>query len=401
MISLQEALDAIAARPICLPAEAVPLSAACGRLLVQPLYASLDQPPFDKAAMDGWLWLADASGHIPAAGLEPFGTIAAGGTPATALEPGQALRIMTGAALPQLPLVVGHSACIQRFEWAVERDGRVHFTQLEKFDNIIRRGENAKQGDCLLSPRLLRAQDIAILAADGRATAQVATRPRVAVLSTGTELVEAGQPLHGSSIYDSNRPQLLAHLAGYACQPEDCGTVPDDYQATLDALAAALEGRQLLVLSGGVSMGDFDYVPRALVQLGVKEIFHGVAMRPGKPTFFGFHEASGCHVIGLPGNPVSVFVNTEVLVKPLLARLAGLDYRPLTVRLPLVSTIRRKQLDRAEFLPVCLGEHGVEIVPYGGSSAIQALAAVDGFICLAVGVAELSAGELVDVRLIR
>lgn len=402
-------------------AETVPLAAALGRVLAAPVAGRIDQPPFDKSAMDGWAWRPDDAAEeatgLPARPLRVREVIAAGDAPAAPLEPGQAAKIMTGAPLPP------GATRVQRVEWAEElvepgRGPLVRFTRAEGMDNVIRRGENAKIGDILLTPRVLRAQDLAILAADGRAQVEVAARPIVGVFSTGTELAEPGAPLKPGRIYDSNRTQLLAQLAGAPCLIRDMGVLPDDYEATLASLRGALGSCDLVVLSGGVSMGDFDYVPRALKAAGVRELFHGVAMKPGKPTFFGVLEgdeaapsaaeasqdgkpARRAFVIGLPGNPVSVFVNTELLVKPLAYALQGLAWTGAELTLPAAEAIRRKGAERVEFLPVSIGPDGAKAIRYGGSSAIQALADADGFCRLELGQAEIEKGGPVRVRLVR
>lgn len=405
MLQLEEALSLITSVPASMTSETVGLGAALGRLLAQGLDARLDQPPFDKAAMDGWLWLS-RDGQPPEAGLHAREVLAAGSDPSLRpLGPGEAIRIMTGAALPPLATESNPELqpWIQRIEWAETvsgPDGKtlVRFSRREGCDNIIKRGENARAGQRLLRQRLLRAQDLAVLAADGRAELAVATRPRVGVFSTGTELREPGQELLAGQIYDSNRPQLLAQLAAFPCLPIDLGVLPDDYEATLAAVRQAMDGYDLVLLSGGVSMGDFDYVPRALIAAGVQTIFHGVAMKPGRPSFFG--RCGSCYVLGLPGNPVSVFVNTEVLVKPLLAALCGQAWQPRQASLPLAQALGRRDTSRAEFMPVRIGPDGVERVDYGGSSAIQALTEADGFICLPAGLAGLEKGDRVDVRFV-
>ncbi|PKL25482.1 MAG: molybdopterin molybdenumtransferase MoeA [Spirochaetae bacterium HGW-Spirochaetae-3] len=380
--------------------ETVALSAALGRIMPSAASGRLDQPPFDKAAMDGWAWRPVDGEAVPAAPLRVRGVIAAGSgaidgdRPDDPLAPGEAARIMTGAPLP------AGASRVQRFEWAeAEKRGFVGFTRPESIDNVIRRGENARTGDLILTPRALSAQDIAILAADGRPTVDVARRLVVGVLSTGAELAEPGDPLSGAAIYDSNKPQILAQLASPAFDARDLGRLPDDFDATLAAVRSALDDCDVLVLSGGVSMGDFDFVPRALAAAGVEERFHGVSMKPGKPTYFGSTERA--FVFGLPGNPVSVFVNTEMLVKELLYALSGATYEPLVTPIAAAEDIRRKGTDRVEFLPVRIDADGVRAVRYGGSSGLQALASADGFARLDIGQGSIATGTVTHVRLVR
>ncbi|TFG80738.1 MAG: molybdopterin molybdotransferase MoeA, partial [Spirochaetales bacterium] len=373
--------------------ETATLASALGRIIPSPVVSSMDQPPFDKAAMDGWAWQAGEGGPLPLEPLRARNVIAAGDSDERPLEPGETVKIMTGAPLPP------GADRIQRVEWSEERDGRVTFSRSETVSNIIMRGENIRKGDELLCPRILKAQDLAILAADGRASIDVARRPIVGILSTGTELTEPGSSLAPGRIYDSNRTQILAQLAGGICAPTDLGSLPDDYAETKAAIRSALETCDVLVLSGGVSMGDFDYVPRALAACGVRKEFHGVAMKPGKPTFFG--RTDRAFVFGLPGNPVSVFVNTELLVKPLLAALSGITIKPLAVPVRLAECICRKPANRVEFLPVRIDGDGAHPVRYGGSSALQALADADGFIRLEIDETDIKEGSTRNVRLVR
>ncbi|MBN2874123.1 MAG: molybdopterin molybdotransferase MoeA [Spirochaetales bacterium] len=373
--------------------ETVALGSALGRIMPAVAYSGMDQPPFDKAAVDGWGWKPIALEAMPASPLRVRGIIAAGSGSDVPLEPGETVRIMTGAPVP------AGVTRVQSFELATEEDGFVTFTKAERIGNVIRRGENAATGDELLTSRVLCAQDIAILASDGRATVNVARRPVVGVLSTGAELVEPGEPLSGAKIYDSNRPQILAQLASPAFDLRDLGHLPDEFEATKAAVGSALAECDVLLLSGGVSMGDFDYVPRALLASGVETRFHGVAMKPGKPTYFGTTDRA--FVIGLPGNPVSVFVNVELLVKELLFALCGAPYRPLVAPVPVPDGITRKSTSRVEFLPVAVGADGARTVRYGGSSGLQALAGSHGFVRLEIGQSTIEKGTVTNVRFVR
>ncbi len=393
MIHPDEALALIRAFKRTPPCEEIDVSAALGRIAPRQTVSSLDQPPFDKSAMDGWAWRCDDASELPAAGLRIRGTIAAGRAETRELPVGECDRIMTGAPIPP------GANRVQRVEWSLERDGFASFTKPETETNIIRKAENSPAGSVVLETKLLCAQDIAILAADGRMRISVAAKPRVHVFSTGAELADGGRPLERAMIYDSNRPQIIAQLQGMPCTVSDRGILPDDLGKTEAAIQASIGSCDIAIFSGGVSMGDFDFVPAALKKCGVAELFHGVAMKPGKPTFFGKSETT--FVFGLPGNPVSVFVNTELFVKPLVAALSGIDYRPRIVPCPLSETISRRNAERVEFLPVKFCDDGVRAVVYGGSSALQSLAGADGFIRLEVGQKSLDKGGLAHVRLVR
>ena len=379
--------------------EIVPLDAALGRALVSGVASPIDHPPFDKSAMDGFAF-SGVAGEGP---YRVIDSVPAGKSSGAELKSGQAIRIMTGAPVPR-----GTDA-VQRIEWTEEAgfdaDGLplVRFTKVEAFDNIIRKGENLAAGSRLLSPRILSAQDIGILASGGFSEAEVALRPRVAVVSTGDEVEAPGTPLSGASIYDSNGPQLCAQARAAGAAIRYHGIARDRRDDLRTVFSRALDESDLVLVSGGVSMGDLDLVPSVLVDLGVDVVFHSLAMRPGKPTFFGTRGATA--VFGLPGNPVSTFVNFEVLVKPCLFRAAGLAYVPPVIRARLGSPLSRKGSDRVEFLPATLGvsPEGMVATPLGyrGSSMITVLAEADILLRMELGQSRIEKGEMVDARLIR
>ncbi|HUX38036.1 MAG TPA: gephyrin-like molybdotransferase Glp [Rectinemataceae bacterium] len=387
--------------------ESLPLAAALGRHMPAAILATLDQPPFDKSAMDGFavgmsLEEARRFGEGRQAVWEVVGTIAAGSAAEAGPGPGRVHRVMTGAPLPP------GTAFVQRVEYtrAFEgRDDRIVFELREKSDNIIRRGENLRAGDILLGPRRLGPADIGILASSGFAKVSVARRPIVGIISTGDELEAAGATLGPASIYDSNGPQLAAQVEALGALPKFYGIVRDEEAALRGALERALAECEVIVLSGGVSMGDFDYVPKTLEALGVRRIFHKLAMKPGKPTWFGTRGTTA--VFGLPGNPLSTFVNFEVFLGPHLEARMGVEGRSRILSLPLGAPLSRKSADRAEYLPVRLareGEGGRSVVhplDYHGSSMLSVLAEAEGLARLEIGVYSLPEGGHVDVRLLR
>jgi molybdopterin molybdotransferase len=399
-----EALALVLDGTIPLVEENLPLAECLGRVLARPLPALADSPPFDKSAMDGWALAAPGPGGAEA-GWRPVASLAA--RPVAdlpRLAPGEACRIMTGAPVPP------GTAGVLRLEWsAQEASGLVRPTRAEPSDNIIRRGENLRAGDSLLEPCRLEAADIGVAASGGYGVLPVRTRPRLAVLSSGDELVAPGEAAGLGQIPDSNGPQLLAQALDAGAVPVPLGWVPDDPAAIRRALAGALEDCDIVVASGGVSLGDFDHIPASFVALGVQPAFHQLAMRPGKPTWYGRRARIGggvCHVIGLPGNPVSTFVNFEVFVRPLVYALAGLVHRPPIVTVPLADGISRRNTATVEWFPVRL-EHlpggGLQAVamPYRGSSMLNVLTGAHGLACYRTGQEKLEAGGMVDVRLIR
>lgn len=388
MIDLDTALAIIARTPRS-PAEAVvPLADALGRVLARTVASPIDSPPFDKAAMDGFAVGRD-DGSPEFRILE---TVAAGSGAGRAVQRGECARIMTGAMLPP-----GTGRVIRK-EFAEEKHGTIRPVQPEPGSNVIRRASNLAAGGALLGPKVLAAQDIGILAASGIAEVPVAVPPETVILCTGPEIRAPGEPLGPGQIYNSNGPQLAAQLAAMRCPSRQAGTVADEPAALTRALEGALGSCGLLLLTGGVSAGDFDFVPGCLEALGAEVLFHGVAVKPGKPTLFA--RRGGAWIFGLPGNPVSTFVIFEVFVRPFLYRSMGIEWTPRTVRGTLGAPVRRKSAERTEFLPVTVRGGVVTPVPFHGSAHLNALAGADGLIRVEKGVREVARGTEIDARLI-
>ncbi len=379
--------------------ERIPISAGLGRYLTGTIVSAIDHPPFDKSAMDGFA----VSGKSGDAVYEIIESVPAGKAPSSRPGPGQAVRIMTGAPLPL------KTAFVQRLEWT-EKAGNsprgmplVRFLRPESVDNVIRRGENLSAGAKLLGPGVIGPQEIGILASAGISQVDVARRTRIAVISTGDELRAAGEHLDIASIYDSNGPQLTAQCIQAGASPEFFGIARDEPDALMTVLSRAVRDFDLVLVSGAVSLGDFDLVPSTLEELGVRTVFHGVMMRPGKPTYFGTMGKKA--VFGLPGNPVSTFVNFEVFVKPYLMARLGLGHTADLIRARLGSRLARRGSDRVEYLPAILRKEpgGMVAKPlsYHGSSMLAVLAEADCLLRMEAGIEEIAEGEMVDARRIR
>jgi molybdopterin molybdotransferase len=369
------------------PSQGVALDDALGRVLAREVVSPIDSPPFDKSAMDGF---ALAAGDTRTE-LTIRETVAAGGPSSRPLAPGECARIMTGAMLPP-----GADRVIRK-EFVEERGGRVRIVRPEPGDNVVRRGANLLRGERVLGPKVLAAQDIGILAASGIAEVEAAVPPNVGIICTGPEIRPAGEALSEGQIYDSNGPQLAAQLAAMRCPARRRKTVVDEPGPLSAAIGAALRDDDVVILTGGVSEGDFDYVPRCLEEQGARILFHGVAVKPGKPTLFA-RRPGGAWVFGLPGNPVSTFVIFEVFVKPFLYGLMGLAWEAPVHTGILGDTVRRRQAERTEYLPVTFRGETVMPVAFHGSAHINALGAADGLIVMQRGVSELPRGARVDVR---
>jgi molybdopterin molybdotransferase len=389
MIPLEEALAIVVASARYLGDEPAPLHAAAGRMLAVDILADADQPPFDKSAMDGFACRrADLPG--PWVVVE---TIAAGAVAREPVGPGRCARIMTGAPVPR------GADCVVKFEDAeILADGTVRCLNATTAANICRQGEDVRRGDLLLARGTrIAAPHVAVLAGAGYAEVTVACRPRVAIIATGDELVAVDAHPGTGQIRDSNGPQLAAQTVAAGGVPTILPTVCDDAAALRKALAAALADHDVVVLSGGVSTGDFDLVPQAMRDCGLEIHFDSIAMKPGRPTTYASRDAAWC--FGLPGNPVSTFVQFEVLVRPLLSCLMGGDPSPRTFLAPLAEGVVRRASSRQSWLPVSLTADGeVRPLVYHGSAHIHAICHADGFIVLPVGTTYLEKGALVHVR---
>jgi molybdopterin molybdotransferase len=387
MIDLDRALEIVTSVSVNVHTEIVPLGECLHRVLSTEVVSPIDSPPFDKSVMDGF---AVSEGETHQGTLRVVETIAAGAVPSRRLGPGECARIMTGAMLPD-----GARRVIRR-EFAEETADTIRIVTPETADNIIRKGASLAAGSVVMRPRVITPQDIGALAASGIDALTVAVPPRTIVLCTGPEVRAAGAPLGPGQIYDSNGPQLQAQLAAMGC-PSTVITGSEDRPGPLgSAIRAALDECDLLLLTGGVSAGDFDYVPGCLRELGAEILLHGVSVKPGKPTLFA--RRGGQHVFGLPGNPVSTFVIFELFVKPFLYRCMGIQWSPPLVRGTTAQAIRRVLADRTEFLPVLIRQGLVEAVPYHGSAHLNALAGADGLLRIEPGVQEIPRGTVVDVR---
>jgi len=338
VIEVVDARRKLLAEVAPLPTESVALAEAHGRTLAEEIRADRDFPATDRSAMDGFAVRSTDAGE-PGASLRILGELRAGVSPRSVrVDPGGAVRIFTGGVVPE-----GADAVVMVELVEEDRDaGTVTVRQsVEAGQNIRRRAEDIREGETVLRPgSWIGAAEVAALASVGRTTVRVGRRPRVHVLSTGDELVDASRTPAAHEIRNSNAPMLSASLAEMGIPATDLGIAADRDDALAAALARGLEG-DLLLVTGGVSMGEYDLVGRELERAGMRRIFHRVAMKPGKPILAGRRGA--CLVLGLPGNPVSAFTGFRVFAVPVLLRMcgaAGWEDRP--VRAVLAERLRRR-----------------------------------------------------------
>jgi molybdopterin molybdotransferase len=391
MIELKKALQIVldAARP--LGNERVDMNDALDRVLAEDVAADADMPPFDKAAVDGYACRREDLANA----LTVVETIPAGAVPAKTIGPNQCAKIMTGAVLPQ------GADCVVMVEQTqtLGSDG-IRFAGGQTRDNICRKAEDIHSGQIILRKgSRIGPQQIAVLASFGHARPLVARRPKVAVIASGDELVAPAEKPGPSQIRNSNSPQLSAQLRSMGVIAHDCGIVKDTEAEIDSALRTALAEHDVVIISGGVSAGDFDFVPVVLRRNNVRLLFEKIAVKPGKPTVFGQSEQAYC--FGLPGNPVSTFVVFELLVRPFLCRLMGHDYLPAIVQMILDESVTRRDVERQGWIPVRLTSGTtVRPVEYHGSGHILALCQADGLISMEIGVEQIEKAAPVNVRLL-
>jgi molybdopterin molybdotransferase len=384
LITPRLAEEAIYSRLTCLPIESLPLTQCVGGTLRENIYAERDQPPFDRVAMDGMAVDSEALRR----GLKRFRIqgVQAAGAPQLKLGSGdEAIEVMTGAILP-----LG-SDCVIPVEQLLVTEGYASLNADvagSPYLNVDRRGNHSRQGALLLEAgTLLRAPEIAVAASAGMARVRVSSQPAIMVVSTGDELIEPGDPIADYQVRRSNAYAVAATLRtrGFGRVGDD--HLPDDAGLMRERLSLHLTTHEVVILSGGVSMGKYDLVPQVLQRLGVQEVFHKIAQRPGKPMWFGIGP-QGQAVFGLPGNPVSTLVCLIRYVIPAIAEAMGTK-RDTPERLALAAPVTF-QPALAYFLPVSI-EHDDWGRPWAnprrtnGSGDFLSLTGTDGFVELPPG----------------
>jgi molybdopterin molybdotransferase len=400
MISVGNAINMILSDVHPLGTERIALQQALGRALYESVQANRDVPPFRNAAMDGYAVrgadMDTAAAHAPVV-LRILETVQAGSIAHHSVTPGTAIQIMTGSPMPE------GADTVVRVEDTQEHNGEVHIlTRADTGANVRHPGEDMRKGDTVLTAgRALRPADIGLLASLGIAIVQVRRRPTVAILATGDELVELGQALAPGQIFNSNAYTLAAAVEEAGAIPRILGIARDTPEATRAAFADALLA-DVVLSTGGVSMGMFDLVRQTVASLGVVERFWKVAQRPGQPLLFGVGDRTP--VFGLPGNPVSSLVCFYLYVRPALRAMQGLT----RLHLPVVSATAVESVRTAEGLTAFVrctleGEPGsYRARPTGsqGSHVLRSLSLGDALLISPPGIHTIDAGSAVRVMLL-
>ncbi len=387
MLTIEKARETVLAAVRPLPPERLPIAAAAERVLAEDVAAAHPVPPFANSGMDGFAVRSGPGGRR----LRIVGESRAGAPAAVAIGQGEAIRISTGAAIP-----AGADAVVP-VERCEEADGEVHALDATTQGAHVRlAGEDLRAGEIVLTTGTwLGPAELGVAVGAGRADVLVARRPRVAVVATGDELADPGAPLAPGQIHDSNAIALVAMAR--RCGAESLGAVRarDDRAATTATLAGALAGADLVIVSGGVSVGPHDHVRPALEQLGVGERFWRVALRPGKPTWFGTR--GDTLVLGLPGNPVSALVTFALFARPALLALQGAPI-PQRRRAPLAHALPCRP-DREEAVRVRLDAEGsAHATGPQGSHVLSSMLGADALAIVPRGDGELAAGTAVEIE---
>ena len=403
MLTVAEALELIRANVPSLAPRRLALADAFGCRLAEAVVSDVDSPPYDKSVVDGYaIQFADLGDGC--AELRLLEEVTAGALPTCEVGPGTTTRIMTGAPLP-----VGADAVVM-----VERSSQpsadvvqLDDSRAKRGQNIVRRGTVMRKDDAILAAGThITPAVVGLLAEAGRNPVLVMPRPRAAVLATGNELVPCDEVPQPGQIRNSNGPLLVAALRWSGAEAVDLGIARDDRTALRDKIVQGLEA-DLLILSGGVSAGVLDLVPGVLAELGVREVFHKVSLKPGKPLWFGvWTSPSGTAkpVFGLPGNPVSTLVCFELFVRPALDHMAGDDpLSPPTAAVELAESFTHRG-DRPTYWPGAFESSSpsrpcrVRPLRWQGSGDLRTLTVADCLICFESGDRQYAAGEVVTVR---
>ena len=386
MIELEKAFELIIENCGTMPEIQLSVHECLGYICAEDLYAKLDMPPFDKSSMDGYAfkWKEGQTEYIN------DGIIAAGEPSNEPLEEGHCIAIMTGALLP-----FGADTVIP-VEITQKSGDKILFTNpAKKGANVSYKAEDIKKDSMILTKgSRIRTQDIALIVASGYSKVKVYSLPEIAILNTGSEIIEPGETLNYGQIYNSNGTMLSVMAQNIGINAEYLGIAADEEKSLSTMLSIGLKS-DILLISGGVSMGEFDLVPKVLLSLGVKQIFHKVRIKPGKPVFFG--KTDKCLVFGLPGNPLSNFVGFELFVKTAVRKMTCSE-----IVLPffcegIISAPFKHRADRKNFYPATHKSNGgtVIVTPVNshGSADISSLSKANCFMMAEIDKLEYSPGD--------
>jgi len=389
MITPDDALAIIQSQKGNIETENCSLEQVHHRILAEDIRADMAMPPFHKSAMDGF---ACRKADLPGP-LRIIEKISAGTAPQKKLNPGECTRLMTGCKIPE-----GADVVVKVEETQINPDNCMLFLAGNTAENICALGEDFQKGDLILHKGIrIEAWHVAVMASVGYHKPLVYKMLKCGILSTGDELVEPEMNPSETQIRNSNGWQLLAQCQNAGLLPTYYGIIPDIPEVLYNAIQKSLEINDITLLTGGVSMGDFDYVPAMLKKAGVDILFEKIAVQPGSPTVFGKKDKQ--FVFGLPGNPVSTLTQFELLVRALVDALYNRKSEVVQTRMPLAVDFQRRNNHRKAYFPVKIQHDGTILpVSYHGSAHILGYSEADGIASIDAGQTIISKGDLVDVR---
>lgn len=389
IINIEQAQKIVEKKVKVLNSIEVSTKEALGLCLAENVYAIVFIPPFNRSAMDGFA-CRKVDLHNP---LKILGTVAAGENANITIGQGECMRIMTGASVPEgadTVIMVEHTEAID--------EHIVRFTKQSSKSNISPKGDDLKPGDILLQAgTVLRSSHMALLASSGITKIKVYQQAKVGIISSGSELVEPGNALAEGQIYNSNGHQLKARLKELGFDANNYGVSADDYTLLKNNINVAIQSNDLLIITGGVSVGDYDYIPAIVKELGFDIHFSKLHAKPGKHTLFA--SKNNKVILGLPGNPVSTLIQFEECGLWILKAFFGTRHIPLRVQTLMACDYKRKKNDRFELLPVIINNEGkVQTIDYHGSAHMQAVTLANAILEIPIGINNLTKGESVYVR---
>jgi len=391
MILFEEALDIINRAAFPLASEKIRLEDCLGRVLSADVFSDMDMPPFNKSAVDGYACrLADLAKE-----LKVLETIPAGKVPTKFIGEGECSKLMTGGMLPE-----GADTVIMVEDVEVTGRDSIRFSASRTASNYSKRAEDITKGEKVLDKgTFIRPQEVAILASVGCSSPEVFRQPCIGIISTGDELVEPSETPAPSQIRNSNAYQLIAQVKRAGCLATYFGIAPDNEEGTLKIIQQAGAESDIVILTGGISAGDFDFVPEVIQQAGFDIKFRSLSVQPGKPVIFATKKNQ--YLVALPGNPVSSFVQFELLVNHLVRLITGEKKQAMPLKVPMGVDYIRKRTLRKAFFPVYLTSDGTAMpVEYHGSAHIHSYVHAHGIVTIEIGENKINKGTLVDVRLV-
>ena len=361
-----------------------------GCVAAEDVVSDVDMPPFNKSAMDGYACrLSDLNRD-----LEIIESVPAGSVPNKNITEATCSKIMTGARVPE------GADCVIMVEYTKEvNENKVRFIGKNTKSNICLQGEDVKKGDVVINKGdIIQPATVGLAASVGKLKLKVYKSPVVAIIATGDELVEPNQTGSEVQIRNSNSYNIQAQLKQVPATVKYLGIVKDNKAEIEKAIGEALADTDILILTGGVSMGDKDYVPEILNSMGLKLLFHNIAIQPGKPVAFAAGENKFC--FALSGNPVSSLLQFELLVRPFVYKLMGNNYSPRIIKTKLMQDKKRKKAERLQFFPVSFDNGTARIIEFHGSAHIAGLHKADGFGIFEIGEQEIQSGDEIRILLI-